>query len=132
MTISVTASDVAARWRVLTSDEAAVATVKIADAIALLNSRFPTLDAAVPDTVPDEIIVPIVVDMVLRVLKNPEGLRSENLGQYAYVRDNTLSSGALYVSLEEAATIAGALSVSTGRAFSIRPYGAPDTLDTFE
>jgi hypothetical protein len=132
MTITVTTDDVAARWQPLTPAQQELASVLIDDAIEILTAALPTLEAAVPGTVSEELVVRVVASMVLRVLKNPDGLRQEAIAGYSYTRDQALSDGSLYLSDLERQQLATALGTACGAAFTIRPYGAPDTdLTTF-
>jgi len=120
VTAYATASDVAAGWRTLTADEQARATVLLARAAVLIDTQVPsvparitagTLDAEVPKTVS--------VNMVQRVLRNPEGVTQQTLGPAAvtYDRDDTgllvLTESDL-VALMPAAVTDGAASVGVG------------------
>jgi hypothetical protein len=111
-----TASDVAAGWRTLTADEQARATVLLDRAAVLIRAAVPsvparltagTLDAKVPLTVS--------VNMVQRVLRNPEGVTQQTLGpaSVTYDRDD---SGALYLSESDLAALTAAAVVVTGAA----------------
>ncbi len=81
MPYAVTPADVAARWRPLDIDEAAVATVLLLDAEALLNRKRPTLQADVAALrVPERLVVIVLADMVQRVLRNPDVQSSVQLG----------------------------------------------------
>ena len=39
--------------------------------------------------------------MVLRVLRNPNGVRQESIDDYTWIRDNAVSAGLLYVADDE-------------------------------
>jgi len=85
MAYSVTTSDIVARWRPLSVDETAVATVLLADAVVKLDVMRPTLAAAVASTVPsthvdERFVTAALCDMVIRVLANPDANRSFTLG----------------------------------------------------
>lgn len=101
--------------RDLTADEAAKAPALLADASAIMRGRFPTLDTTTPATA-----VGVCCAMVLRVLQNPAGLRSQTIDDYSYTIDSARSAGVLYLSDQEAAQLQGAART----AFSITP-GAP-------
>jgi hypothetical protein len=101
-----TSTDVENRWRSLTPDEVVIVETLLDDAWAMLRRRRPTLEADIAaSTVSEADAVRILANMVLRVMKNPEGKRSEQIDDYSYTRDNTLSSGELYVTAEELADL---------------------------
>ncbi len=83
-----TAADVAARWRSLTADETALATVLAADASALIRARFPGIDAQVTSGGLEAGILTIVVaGMVKRAMISPaDGVTqdSETVGPYSH------------------------------------------------
>lgn len=85
MNFNVTTLDIESRWRPLTDAEADVATVLLEDADRILNNHRPQLLAATlstdPDTQVDPLLVPpVLVDMVVRVLGNPDSYRTTNVG----------------------------------------------------
>lgn len=101
-----TTADVAARWRSLTADEEIVAGTLLDDAWAVLLARRPTLEADITaGTVSEANAVRILAAMVIRVMKNPDGKRSETIDDYSYTRDELVSSGLLYVSADELADL---------------------------
>lgn len=51
----------------------------------------------------------VVCDMVLRVLRNPDGYRYEAAGDYSYQRDLTVAGGTLVISQSELARLRGNL-----------------------
>jgi hypothetical protein len=75
---------------------------KLDRAHRLLRRRAPGLDARVaggqlaPEDVGD-----VIVRMVIRVLRNPEGYRTETDGDYSYGRDTRSASGELTVTDED-------------------------------
>lgn len=101
-----TTADIAARWRPLTAQETTNATAFLADAWALLLMRRPTLEADITaGKVTTTNVIRVVVAMVLRVLRNPDGKLEESIDDYRYRRDSALSSGLLYVSPDELADL---------------------------
>jgi hypothetical protein len=102
-----TIPDLEDRWRPLSTDqETANATALLADAWAMLLMRRPTLEADITAaTVTTANVVRVVCAMVLRVLRNPDGLLEESLDDYRYRRDSAISAGALYVSSDELADL---------------------------
>lgn len=125
-------SDLEDRWRPLSAAEQIVAMSLLADAWQIMLSRVPLLssrlDIIAPATTPElsaDLVIAVECAMVLRVLKNPDGKRQESIDDYSWMRDNAVSAGLLYLSDDELALIGPA--GATSDAFSIRPYGAPDT-----
>ena len=99
-------SDIEARWRNLSLQEATNAATFLDDAWNLLLGRRPTLEADIAaGTVTTANVVRVVCAMVLRVLKNPDGKTEESVDDYSYKRDGAVSSGALYVTPDELADV---------------------------
>ncbi|MEQ4566182.1 hypothetical protein [Paenarthrobacter sp. CAP02] len=99
MAVVVTPDDVAAGWRPLTLAEVSAAEGLITEAGVLLAALVPDLDSK------DEGLVRLVVArMVRRVLKNPDGWRIapglsiDDYTESGGTRDNTLSTGEMYIS----------------------------------
>lgn len=113
-----TVEDLRARLlgRDLTPDEEAKAPALLADATAIIQARFPQLDPATPPPS----AVGVCCAMVLRVLRNPAGLRTEAIDDYSYTIDSSRSTGELHLTEQEARTLRATL----GAAFSIVP-GVP-------
>lgn len=101
--------------RDLTADEETKAPVLLADASAIMRGRFPTLDTATPDTA-----VGVCCAMVLRVLQNPQGKRTEAIDDYSYTIDSARSAGELYLTEAEVEQLRPA----PRTAFSIVPFTA--------
>lgn len=123
-----TTADVAARWRPLSPDEVATAQARLDDAWELVLHRVPSVEERLADgSLRSGLVIQVLCEMVLRVLRNPEGLRSEttSVDDYSHTRtrDTGLASGALSISDEEVALLMPAREAG---AFTIRPYGAPD------
>lgn len=122
-----TLSDLTARsFRPLTPQEQSVATVLLEDAWDLIvSSVADASDKVAADAAYSGLVVQVQCAMVLRVVKNPDGLLSEQIDDYEYRRDSALSTGALYLSGDERALLASGAGQSDG-AWSIRaraPYG---------
>ncbi|CRK59071.1 predicted 14.0Kd protein [Alloactinosynnema sp. L-07] len=63
-----------------------------------LRSAAPGLDArAAAGALDPDLVKDVIVEMVLRVLRNPEGLLRENDGDYGYGRSERVGSGVLEV-----------------------------------
>ena len=77
----VNVSDIEARWRDLDAEETQIAAVLLADADLKLHVRRPALQAAIASTDPAvhvdaRLATVVVVDMVLRVMQNPDLYKS--------------------------------------------------------
>ncbi|MFE5771440.1 Gp19/Gp15/Gp42 family protein [Streptomyces sp. NPDC056485] len=83
--------------RDLTESETRQATALLADATAMITDRFP-----VQAVTPTAAAAAVCAAMVVRVLRNPDARRTEQLDDYSYTVDNAVSSGQLYVSSTEA------------------------------
>lgn len=116
----VTVADLEARFRSLTADEQSVAQALLNDAWAILLVSKPNLDAQVGDEVSTEVVTFVVASMVLRVLRNPNGVRQWSVDDYSETRDVSIASGGLYVSAEELALLSPA-GTGSGAAFTITP-----------
>lgn len=92
--------------RDLTPTETTIATALLADAEAELRSRVPLLQERLDSGLLDPaLVVRVLCAMVLRVLRNPEGLRqqSESIDDYtrSWTVDSARSAGALYLDPSE-------------------------------
>lgn len=116
MAVAVLADDVAAGWRPLTAAESSVAEALVGEATVLLTALVPGLDSKNED-----LVKLVIVKMVRRVLKNPDGWRIKNESIDDYTEggtvDSSLSTGELYVSSDELSWLGVR---SGGRAFEIR------------
>lgn len=126
MSNPVRVSDLEARWRILSDAETITAEAVLDDAWALLKSKIPGLDeAASGDVDLSANVVRVESQMVLRVLKNPDGIKTTTVSiddaSRTITRDGNTSTG-LYVTDEEL----GSLSAEgEAGAFTIRPTAKP-------
>ncbi|MGK4583479.1 Gp19/Gp15/Gp42 family protein [Kitasatospora sp. HPMI-4] len=96
-----TTADLADRLgRDLTDAETRQATALLTDASAIIIDRFPQYA-----TSPTAASTAVCAAMVLRVLRNPDGKRSEQIDDYSYTIDSARSAGELYLTEHEAATL---------------------------
>jgi Phage protein Gp19/Gp15/Gp42 len=101
-----TVDDIEARWRPLSDQERTNAQAFLEDAWWLILGRRPSLEADMTaGTVAMGNAVRVVSAVVLRLLRNPEGLASESIDDYTYRRDSLTSSGALHITPDELADI---------------------------
>jgi len=97
-----TSADVIARWlgEPLEAEVLAVIEVRLEDAERILKSRIPDLlaRAADPD-LPDyhDSVIQVESDMILRLIKNPDGFSQESDGNYSYAIYQQVAAGRLMV-----------------------------------
>jgi hypothetical protein len=117
----VVVADLEARFRSLTDDEQTVAQALLDDAWAILLGQKPNLDAQMAaGDVAEELVRFVVAAMVLRVLRNPNGVRQWSVDDYSETRDAALSAGALYLSPDELGLLSPP-GTGSGAAFTITP-----------
>jgi hypothetical protein len=127
-----TTGDVEARLgRTLTASEQGQVTAWLEDLEALVVSRLPGFAESVTAGVTSESVVRAVfASAVIRVLRNPEGLRqhTESIDDYSITKtiDASASAGLLYLTDDEWNLLSPGAS---GEAFTIRPYGVASRPD---
>lgn len=118
--------DIEARWRPLTADETVVAETRLDDAWRLLRRLVPDIESRLgdPDTLADA--VQALAEAVIRVLKNPDGIRRGTVSiddaTRSFEYGGYTAADAIYFTDEQIA----ALSLTDGglgkpRAFSVMP-----------
>jgi hypothetical protein len=118
----VTVADLEARFRSLTAEESTVAQALLDDAWAILLIQRPNLEADITaGDVPGEVVTFVVAQMVLRVLRNPDGIRQWSVDDASFTRDGSVSTGGLYASDYELGLLSP-VAEGTGAAFTITPY----------
>lgn len=96
-----TLTDLANRLgRDLTESETRRGAALLTDATAIILDRFPQYA-----TVPAPASTAVCAAMVVRALRNPGGLRSEQIDDYSYTIDSALSTGELYLTENEIDTL---------------------------
>ncbi len=96
--------DVAVLYRPLSGPEEAMVTALLEHASAMLRARFPNLDQKIADGDIDATQAKVaVVNMVLRVIRNPGGLKSETVGPFSRSWDTGSGSGLLQITDAETA-----------------------------
>lgn len=104
--------------RELDASETTIVNTRLGDAELLIRSRVKDLDARVAaDPVYELIVVMVEADMVLRLIKNPDGYTQETDGNYSYMISSAVASGRLEIRDDEWAL----LGVTAGM-FVISPY----------
>jgi hypothetical protein len=97
------AEDVQARFlRTLDTDEQRVVTTRLDDAERMIRRRITDLDAQiVAGTIDQDDVIQVEADMVLRLIRNPDGYSSETDGNYSYTISSQVASGVLEVLPDE-------------------------------
>lgn len=104
-----TVVDVAELYGPLTSAEDTTATRLLNFASALVRRQVPDLDARIAaGTIEPIVVSTVVAQMVIRVLRNPEGYKSENSADYGYELDASRAAGQVYIAPDELALLAAA------------------------
>lgn len=102
MTNPASTSDLADRWRPLSSQEETNGEVFLDDAWRMLRRKVEGIDDLIEDDPDFEgEVVRILCAAVLRVMKNPDGKRQESIDDYSWTRDQALSAGLLYFTADE-------------------------------
>lgn len=114
-------------FRPLSDGEQDVGETLLDDAWVLILASFPSAeDRITTDANYRSIVVQVQCAMVLRVIKNPDGLLSEQIDDYQYRRDSAVSAGALYISDAERVLLGSGDGQSDG-AWTIRTRPARGT-----
>lgn len=94
-----TVEDVQKRYHDTIDESLAVVVgTRLNDAELIIKSRVPDLDAKVTDSETyEQILIMIEADMVLRLIKNPDGYSQESDGNYSYAIYQNVASGRLEV-----------------------------------
>jgi hypothetical protein len=102
-----TAEDVQNRLpRILDTDEQRVVNTRLDDAERLIKRRITDLDAQiVAGTIDQDDVIMVESDMVLRLIRNPDGYQSETDGSYSYTISQQVASGVLEVLASEWAAL---------------------------
>lgn len=124
--------DIEVRWRPLSDAETIVADTLLSDAWVLLKHADSTIDTRLDAAELDSELVKIVlVEMVKRVLRNPDGIRQESIQDYSVTRDATSGNGLLHVTDDELVMLASSETAESD-AFTIRPaYQIPVDSSTY-
>ena len=126
MTNPATTADLEARWRPLSDQEKINGQTFLEDAWRLLRRRIQTIEADIAADTSGDLqadAVRVLATAVLRVMKNPDGIRQESVDDYSWTRDQAVSAGLLYISDDELNDLIVDGTGPTG-AFSINMLGA--------
>jgi hypothetical protein len=98
--------DVVAQYGQLTADEATLTRYLLRAASAMIRHRVPNIDALITSGRLDQNVVALApAAMVLRVLRNPEGLRSETTGPFSRTYDTSAAAGLLVITPDDMANV---------------------------
>lgn len=93
--------------RPLTADERELANTLLRYASALMRRQLPTLDARITaGTLDPDLAEYVAVQMVVRVLRNPDGIRQETVGPSSITYDTSQAVGQLMLSTGDLAILA--------------------------
>lgn len=108
MPVSVVRTDIEAVWRPLTTEEATLVPGLSNKAWRRMLAHFPGMDASItyvaPATAPlvsPDLVKDVMASMIVRVLKNPDSVRSDSIDDHTTTLDVAISSGEMYLSAEE-------------------------------
>lgn len=108
MPVSVVRTDLEAVWRPLATEEAALVPGLSNKAWRRVLAHFPSMDASItfvaPATAPlvsPDLVKDVMASMIVRVLKNPDSVRSDSIDDHTTTLDTSISSGEMYLSAEE-------------------------------
>lgn len=118
-----TPADIIGRFRELDENETSIVTTRLGDAEILIKSRIPDLDAQVlAGTIDEQTVVMVEADMVLRLIRNPDGYMQESDGNYSYMISNQVASGKLTVEAHEWALLGIRGAVYTIKTYMLMPW----------
>jgi hypothetical protein len=96
--------DVAGQYGTLTPAQESLTGWLLRAASQMVRARFPNIDAQLAaGTLDRDVVALAVTNMVLRVLRNPGGLRSETVGPFSRSWDTRVAAGLLVITDDEAA-----------------------------
>jgi len=118
--------DVVAQYGSMTAAEESLAGWLLRAASNMIRARRPVIDQQIADgIVSQEMAALAVTNMVLRVMRNPSGLRSETVGPFSRSYDTTVAAGLLVFTDDEEQLIAPTGTESYAPAIGqIRPRAA--------
>lgn len=117
--------DVSGQFGTLTAPQEGITNWLLRAASKLVRSQYPGIDAAITAGTLDADVVALgVAHMVLRVLRNPGGLRSETVGPFSRTYDTTAAAGLLVITAGEAAMFTVPTAVTVYPVGSIRMTAA--------
>lgn len=123
-----TVGEVAAQFGTLTPAQEGLTSWLLRAASRLVRARFPLIDSHLAAGLLDpEVVSLVVVNMVLRVLRNPNGLKAETIGPFSRTYDTSVAAGMLALAPDELVILVPLAPAKRARASTImlRPGLAP-------
>ena len=120
--------DLAGQMGSLTTAQESIANWLLRAASALVRSRYPGIDDLITaGTLSADVVALGVANMVVRVLRNPRGLRQETVGPFSRAYDTSNAAGLLVITDEEAVmfTVAAATPVMAVGSIRMTPGLVP-------
>ena len=100
--------DLEARFRPLSDAEKTVAQAWLDDAWEEVQARIPNVTQRLNEgTLSEGLLRKVISAMVVRVLRNPDAVKSWAVDDYSQTRDAAIAAGALYLSDDETALLRG-------------------------
>jgi hypothetical protein len=94
--------DIAEQYGTLTAAQQQLAAVLTRAASQMIRARRPDIDSQIAaGIVSGDLVALAVTNMVLRVLRNPQGLRSESVGPFSRAYDTTYAAGLLVLTPDD-------------------------------
>lgn len=132
-------ADLEARFRPLADTERDNAQALLDDAWDVLLAVVPDLEARMSSGATSVgLVISVTSAMVVRVLRNPNGIRSWSVDDYSETRDSSVAAGALLPTDAEIALLTGrassarrgTFSISTSQASATSPGSEAELLDS--
>lgn len=125
-----TIGDVTDQFGVLSVAQEGLAGGLLRAASKMIRARFPAVDTLITaGRLDPDLVALAATNMVLRVLRNPGGLRSETIGPFSRAFDTTHAAGLLVLSSDEMPLLSPTVTVSTAAVavgtIMLRPGLAP-------
>jgi hypothetical protein len=112
--------DVEAQYGSMTAAERSLAGWLLRAASNIIRSRRPEVDHLISThRLSGDMVALAVTNMVLRVMRNPQGLRSETVGPFSRSYDTSVAAGLLVLSADEEALLTP---TGTGLAPTVREF----------
>ncbi len=125
-----TVEEVATQFGSMTPAQETLTAALLRTASAMIRSRYPAVDTWIADgRINAELVALAAINMVLRVLRNPSGLRAETIGPFSRTYDTKYAAGLLVLGEDETGLLTPPVTVSTAASpvgtIFLRPGLAP-------
>lgn len=117
--------DVAGQYGSMTPSEETLTAVLLRAASQMVRARKPNVDQLIAaGKLNGDLVALAITNMVLRVLRNPAGLRSETVGPFTRAYDTTVAAGLLVLGPDEAALLEPSATATAGTIGQFHPRAA--------